>query len=207
MNTLFERYAVPTVHIKTAEFIFEEGAKPSHFYSVKSGRVRMFSVSEEGKEFIQGRFGPNQHFGEPPFFCSMPYPASAVAEEDSIVWKCSYDLFFTILKNNYDFHLMLTRNICQRLHHKSMMLREFALEEATHRLTYLFNHLAKEAPPDSTFIIPCTRQQLANMTGLRIETVIRCIKKLESDNHLTLTEQGKIVWNHKDTLEPFLKRY
>jgi CRP-like cAMP-binding protein len=35
-------------------------------------------------------------------------------------------------------------------------------------------------------IIPFTRQQLADMTGLRVETVIRAIKKMEKEGKLSL---------------------
>lgn len=33
-----------------------------------------------------------------------------------------------------------------------------------------------------SFEVPLTRQQLASMTGLRVETVIRTIKKMEQQN-------------------------
>jgi CRP-like cAMP-binding protein len=36
-----------------------------------------------------------------------------------------------------------------------------------------------------------TRQQLANMTGLRVETVIRTIKQMEKDEKLSIV-RGKV---------------
>jgi CRP-like cAMP-binding protein len=35
-------------------------------------------------------------------------------------------------------------------------------------------------------IIPYTRQQLADMSGLRVETVIRTVKKMEKEGRLVL---------------------
>lgn len=42
-----------------------------------------------------------------------------------------------------------------------------------------------------SFIVPLTRQQLASMTGLRVETVIRTIKNIEKQEHLKIVG-GKI---------------
>ncbi|MBO6183854.1 MAG: helix-turn-helix domain-containing protein, partial [Chryseobacterium sp.] len=44
-----------------------------------------------------------------------------------------------------------------------------------------------------TFQIPLTRQQMANLTGLCVETVIRTLKKMERDGKL-LIENGKILY-------------
>jgi CRP-like cAMP-binding protein len=45
-----------------------------------------------------------------------------------------------------------------------------------------------------TYRVPFTRQQLADMTGLRVETVIRCIKSMEASGALAI-EEGKIIWS------------
>jgi CRP/FNR family transcriptional regulator, cyclic AMP receptor protein len=36
------------------------------------------------------------------------------------------------------------------------------------------------------YVVPFTRQQLADMSGLRVETVIRTIKKMEGDGKLKI---------------------
>lgn len=76
------------------------------------------------------------------------------------------------------------------------MLSELAMEEAEHRILTMLRYLAvpaklsdKEGTP-----LPFTRQQIADMTGLRVETVIRIVKSLEQKGKLTIDEEGKIVW-------------
>jgi len=44
-----------------------------------------------------------------------------------------------------------------------------------------------------SFQIPLTRQQLANLTGLRVETVIRTIKKMHNA-HLIKVQNRKIFY-------------
>jgi len=46
----------------------------------------------------------------------------------------------------------------------------------------------------SNFCVPFTRQQLADMTGLRVETVIRTVKQLQKEGKLEIKEH-KIFLN------------
>lgn len=76
-----------------------------------------------------------------------------------------------------------------------MMLSEVAVEEAEHRLTTLINYFRKTngLKKGEIFTVPYTRQQLADMTGLRVETVIRTIKSMEERGRLRI-EEGHILW-------------
>jgi len=76
-----------------------------------------------------------------------------------------------------------------------MMLAEIAVEEAEHRLTRLIEYLrdtSRDAGAER-FRVPLTRQQLADMTGLRVETVVRTIKAMEQKGVLRIVD-GKVLW-------------
>lgn len=187
---------------KKGDFIFHQGEAANHFHIVKSGKVKMVNFSETGKEFVQGYFTAGQSFGEPPFFCRMPYPASAIATETSKVWSCAYEDFLQLLKKNFPVHLAVTQTLCGRLVYKSMMLSEIANEEAEHRIGTLIRYWIKETGAKGDFSVPFTRQQIADMTGLRVETVIRSIKNLEHKRMLTIDKQGKILWKTSKSTSP-----
>jgi len=92
-------------------------------------------------------------------------------------------------------HLQLTKVLSGRLVYKSMMLAEIAVEEAEHRLTRLIEYL-RDTSCDAgaeRFRVPLTRQQLADMTGLRVETVVRTIKAMEQKGVLRIVD-GKVLW-------------
>ena len=178
--------------------LFQYGDTVSFFYIVKSGKIKMSNFSDDGKEFVQGYFVTGQSFGEPPFFTQVPYPASAMAVEKSEVWKIPRTEFLKLLKNNFDIHLELMKVLCNRLIYKSTMLSELAIEEAEHRLITLIHYLLEQNSENkkSPLKLSFTRQQLADMTGLRVETVIRSIKSLEQKQLLKIDDDGKIVWKH-----------
>jgi CRP-like cAMP-binding protein len=191
-----KKYSATLTEKGKGEIIFQEGDSAVFFYIVRSGKVKMMNISKDGKEFIQGYFTAGQSFGEPPFFLQGHYPASAVAVEKSSVWKIPREHFLQLLKDNFDIHLRLTSDLSARLIYKATMLSELAIEEAEHRLVTLIQYFVAQdaAKSGKDFILPLTRQQLADMTGLRVETVIRCIKLLEQKKILSINDDSKIVW-------------
>lgn len=195
-NDLLLRYGAEAIKLRKGELLFSQGEKADYFWQVAKGKVKMTHYSEQGREFIQGYFTVGQSFGEPPFFAKVKYPASAYAVEDSVVWRIGSEALLRLLKDHFDIVLRLVGTLSERLIYKSMMLSEVAIEEAEHRLRSLIKYLAREHDAEHDYIVPLTRQQLADMTGLRVETVIRTIKNLEIKGYLTI-QKRRIIWYAK----------
>jgi CRP-like cAMP-binding protein len=195
-DALWQRYGARIVPLAKGETLFDQGTTASHFYQVRTGRMKMVSYNEQGREFVQGLFTEGQSFGEPPFFNDVPYPAAAIAVTDASVWVCGREPFLRMLAEHPDIHLQLTKVLSGRLVYKSMMLAEIAVEEAEHRLATLIEYFRASAPAAApgAYRVPFTRQQLADMTGLRVETVVRSIKAMEQKGELEI-EDGKIAWH------------
>ena len=190
------RYGAETVPFKKGAMIFLQSDAAEYFWQVARGKVKMSHYGEGGREFVQGYFTSGQSFGEPPFFAKVRYPASAYAVEDSIVWRIGREAFMKLLREHFEVHAALVQILSERLIYKSMMLSEVAFEEAEHRLRSLIKYLAREHDHESDFVVLLTRQQLADMTGLRVETVIRSIKSLESKGYLSIRKR-RVVWYAK----------
>ena len=194
---IIKSYGGKEIHLEDGETAFHEGDAASHYFQILRGSMKMLTVNPEGKEFIQGIFKTGDSFGEPPLFCDFPYPGSACAIGRSSILKLSKERFFTLLRENFEAHLLLSRILCQRLRYKSMVLSEISSYDPEHRILSLLKYLKAEvkAPADQRavlakagdeYIIPFTRQQLADMSGLRVETVIRTVKKMDREGKLQL---------------------
>lgn len=177
------------VILRKEQILFHEGDKATDYYQVESGSVKMFIVSQDGQEFIQGIFNPGESFGEPALIGKFPYPGSVKAIEPSTVWKLPGDYFQNMLKENFDLHVKMDQVLCQRLRYKSMVLSEISSHDPDHRIFSLLKYYkTKNSKPGELgkTIIPYTRQQIADMSGLRVETVIRTVKKMEKEGKLSL---------------------
>ncbi|MBC6109341.1 Crp/Fnr family transcriptional regulator [Pedobacter fastidiosus] len=170
--------------------IYEPAGKPRFVYFIKSGEIRMVTVSDEGKEFIQGVFKTGEYFGEPAVLVNRPYLAYTIANKDSQIIPVAKADFLKLLKEDPNFSMDLIKVLSNRLFYKSMMLEELANEKAEHRLLTIIHYLFNDIEAGSTLAV--TRQELADMTGLRVETVIRGVKLL-ADKKLIELKRGKIV--------------
>lgn len=181
--------------LRKDQVLFHEGDNAVDYYQVENGKIKMYIVSPDGQEFIQGIFSMDESFGEPPLIGKFPYPGSAKAIEAARVWKLSGDYFLQMLRENFDLHVKLTEVLCQRLRYKSMVLSEISSHDPDHRIYSILKYYkAKNSQGSNERIrIPYTRQQIADMSGLRVETVIRTVKKMEKDGKLVL-EGHKIIF-------------
>jgi len=175
---------------KKGEVIYEPGHQPRYVYFIMTGEVRMVTVNEEGKEFIQGIFKAKQYFGEPALLLDRPYLAYTIVSKDCELVMVDKAGFLKFLEEDRDFSMNLIHTLSNRLFYKSMMLEELANEQADHRLRTLITYLCRDLEKDA--VLKMTRQALADMSGLRVETVIRTIKKLAEAGEIKLI-RGKIV--------------
>lgn len=182
-------YGASVLSLRKDEILFHEGDTANFFYQVEEGTVKMVTYSLDGKEFIQGLFYQGDSFGEPPLFCDFPYPGSATTIIDSKVLRIPKDRFFELLKDNFEIHIELDRILCERLRYKNMILSEISFYDPEHRINSLLTYLKSKAlSSDQPFQVPLTRQQLADMSGMRVETVIRTIKRMEETGKLLLQD-------------------
>ena len=189
---LLEKYEAVRKRYKKAEIIFEKDHLATHYYQIISGAVKMNNFNDEGREFIQGFFYADQSFGEPPLFLDRTYPANAEATEDSELLCISKNNFLKLITENHDVSIKIIENLAQRLHYKSVMAAEISTHDSEHRLLQLFDYSITYfnfKKDKNGYYIDLTRQQFGDLTGLRVETVIRTIKILEKKGELKIVNR------------------
>jgi CRP-like cAMP-binding protein len=176
--------------VQKDDYIFSEDEPAAFYFQVISGSVKMSSYSESGQEFIQGIFKAGQSFGEPAVFGDFPYPNNAVATETSEIAKLPKDIFFQLLHENFEIHKKFNALFSNRLRYKAILLKEISSYCPDHVIMTLLRYLRDNAGQkgQGKFYVPYTRQQIADMTGLRVETVIRTVKQLQKEGKLEISQ-------------------
>ncbi|MBS7229991.1 Crp/Fnr family transcriptional regulator [Flavobacterium psychroterrae] len=186
---LLEKYGALKKSFDKNEIIFEEGNLPAHYYQIISGEVKMSNYNDDGREFIQGIFYKDQSFGEPPLFLNQNYPANAITVDNSEVLVLAKSSFMKLLEENPKISIKMIENFAQRLYYKSVMAAEMSTQEPEHRVLKLIDHgiaYFNFQKDENGYLINFTRQQIGDLTGLRVETVIRTIKALEKKGILKI---------------------
>jgi CRP-like cAMP-binding protein len=187
---ILKEYRAQLIHYKKDDYVFFEDENPDYYYQIESGIIKMSSFSHDGQEFIQGLFYQGQSFGEPAIFGGFPYPSNAIAMVESMLYRLNVSVFYEILKNHFELHKKFNHILAERLRYKSILLKEISSYSPDHIIMTLLQYICERDRKNQhqPFLVPFTRQQIADMTGLRVETVIRTIKKLDKDNKLEIRE-------------------
>lgn len=170
---------------KKGEVIFYENEIAHFYFQIIEGTVRMFNTNDEGKEFTQGYFTSGQSFGEPPLFIDETYPATAVAFTNSKIIKFSKEKLLKVLEEYPTFQKVFLELFARRIHSKSLTARTIINQKPEYRIT-AFLDLHKKSKNAIKELVPFTRQEIANFTGLRVETVIRVFSKMKKENKIDI---------------------
>ncbi|OUL62260.1 Crp/Fnr family transcriptional regulator [Flavobacterium sp. AJR] len=186
---LLEKYDAIQKKFTKTTVVFKEGKLPAYYYQILSGEVKMNNYNDDGREFIQGIFYKGQSFGEPPLFLNQKYPASAVVVEDAEILCVPKESFMRLLNENPAISIKIIENLAQRLYYKSVMAAEISTHEPEHRVLRLIDYAIANfnfKKDVNGYLINFTRQQIGDLSGLRVETVIRAIKSLEKKGELKI---------------------
>ncbi|RKF03714.1 CRP-like cAMP-binding protein [Tenacibaculum lutimaris] len=189
---LLLKYHAETKSFQKDEIIFSEKQTAHYYYQIVSGAVKMNNFNDDGKEFIQGIFYKNQSFGEPPLFIDVKYPANAVAISDSTILTLAKSDLFKLLQDNPEIHLKITQSLAKRLYYKAIIASEISSQEPAHRVLRFIDYLKYDVHKIQgkySFKVAYTRQQIADILGLRVETVIRVIKSLEKKGDVKISKR------------------
>ena len=191
---------VARLHLfRRGETVFSEGDPPEHFCTVVKGRVKVFKMTPAGKDVILEIFGAGDPLGAVAAYDGQPFPASAVAIEDSQVLLVPRAAFFALLERHPTLVRGLLSGLTHRLTELTFRLAELTGGRVEPRFARLFLKLAQEqGRPErgGTFVpVALSRQELADMTGTTIETSIRIMSRW-GKHRIVLTEKdGFLVLN------------
>ena len=179
------------------ETIFEQGEPSDAFYTIASGRVKIFKMLPNGKDLILEIFGKGDPLGAVAAYDGRPFPASAVALEATVCVVIPRAAFFRLLEQ----HPSLVRGLLQGLTHRLVeltnRLAELSGGTVERRFARLFLKVSQEMgrPERGGVFVPLalSRQELADMTGTTIETCIRIMSRWGKQNVIRTEKDGFVV--------------
>jgi len=181
--------------VQAGEVIFREGSVAHFYHQLETGSIKWVNINNEGIEFIHNIITSGESFGEIPLFDNEPYAATAVAEKDSVILRLHESSFQQLIKEYPEILFSFTKLIAQRLRYKFLITKEMTSQNPEQRITTLISHFKKD---NQHFCNDCnqlklTRQQLASMTGMRVETVIRTMRSMHDKGKLKI-EKGRVFY-------------
>ncbi|MCY0969203.1 Crp/Fnr family transcriptional regulator [Chryseobacterium wangxinyae] len=188
-------FGAEIIQKKKSELLFAENSAPAYYFQIKTGRVKLTNFQIENKEFIQSIQQKGESVGEIFLFSKHNYPVNAVLMEDCTIFKLERSKLLKLLASDFEIQMKFLNYLAERTYFSYIFLNSLTSEDATHQLLTLLKHLKDSQNKTDRFSykIPYTRKELAFLTGLRIETVIRTFKKMESENLVKIV-RGRVYY-------------
>ena len=191
---------------KKKDDIFSEGDPPEWFFIVAKGKVKITKLSHEGKEIILEVISPTDIFGGVAVIRGFPYPANAVAMEDSEVFKISRKNLMRLVDRFPNLMYCIALQLGDRMKSSYDSLKNIALERVEARIAALLLKLAGkvglETKEGLLIDMRLTKQDVADMVGTTVETSIRTFSKFKKEG-LVADSNGKIVIKDREGLMAF----
>jgi CRP/FNR family transcriptional regulator, dissimilatory nitrate respiration regulator len=182
-----------------AEQIFSEGIDATAFFIVVSGKVKIYKLSPDGKEYTLHIHGPGDLVAEAAIFDSMVYPASCLALEDTTLMRVSKEGFLNLIKTHPELSLKMMSGYSKRLRQFVAKIEELSLKDIKSRLAgYLMENSSVENGV-AVCHLSYSKKELSSLLGTIPETLSRALaflkqKKLiiEKDNNIILPDPEKL---------------
>jgi CRP/FNR family transcriptional regulator len=184
-------------YYKKNQPLFIEGTFPRGVFCIHSGRVKIFTIGESGKEQIIHIAKAGEVVGFRTMFSDEPYKLSATAIEECNICLIKREDFLDYLQKKPELMHSVLKNLSMELGQRAVFIKNMAQKTVRERLASVLLILEEVYEGE---MINLSREDLANHVGTATETVIRLLKEFKDDNLLEIHVR-KIEILNKGALE------
>lgn len=193
---------------KKGETVHNDGNECSSLFFVKSGRIKVFRTSIQGKEQIYEILAQGDTCACNPGELIWKCNSSAEALDESVLWFLSREHYVKMVRNNSKLMHALNELFAKRLQCFGNLIEEVTLKDSKTRLVkFLLDMLAEktgESSKNDTLFIKSTREEIAHRLGVARETIARHISALKRKKLIDVKPYQIAILNKKG-LEDLLR--
>ena len=183
--------AVVKKRFKRGDPIVEQGKKSNFLAILLTGRARVVTADDRGREVILATLQPGDYLGEMSLIDNQPHSATVRAEIQTDALLLGRSEFARCLPENNSMAYAVMKGLVQRLRHADRKIESLALMDVYGRVARVLMEFAKE-DANGQWVIPgkVSRQDVAKMIGASREMVSRVIKDLEDRGFIQTLPDG-----------------
>ncbi|SDB82969.1 CRP/FNR family transcriptional regulator, anaerobic regulatory protein [Pelagirhabdus alkalitolerans] len=183
---------------KKGDHVFHTDDRSEGLYVVHKGKVRIYRLSENGKEQLVRLLLPGDFTGELAIFQSKDHTSFAEALTDASICRISRQDFNDLITDYPSIAVKMLNALANRLDQAEQQTTRFATESVSKRLAYFLNELM-QADQSKSITLPMSRKDLALYLGTTPETISRELKRFEKEGYVANKSPREIhIYNLDD---------
>jgi CRP/FNR family transcriptional regulator, dissimilatory nitrate respiration regulator len=159
--------------------LFGAGDAADCFYIVLDGAVKLFALSQDGRETIVEIFGPATTFAEAAMLSTGKFPLHAEVIEDATLIRVGRRAFLSTLNSD---HSLAYRMLAALIHWNRRLSAEIRdLKELTpwQRVAEFLLAQSEASEGEAMIWLPFNKEVLASRVGIRRESLSRVLARLK----------------------------
>ena len=172
--------------------LINEGDVGDALYVILSGRVKVYSSNEAGREFVIDFHGAGEYVGEMTLD-GEARSASVMTVEPTTCAVVNREQFRDFILAHPDFAMHLIDRLIHRLRVTTGNLKSLALSDVYGRLVRLLNTLSQDV--DGKSIVPekLTQQDIADRVGASRDMIGKLMKDLVAGGYLAVEDRTIVI--------------
>jgi CRP-like cAMP-binding protein/CheY-like chemotaxis protein len=163
--------------------IYCEGNNSKYLYFILKGEVKTYKITPDGKELITAILKEGEYFGYSSFFIKSPHSEYAVCLSNSSIYKILKDDIIDLIEENPIYAFEFIAKLSENLKEFKEQLLHMAYGSVRKKTATTLLNLAKKSKIENE--IKVSRSDLASITGIAKETLIRTLTDFKEEKLIT----------------------
>jgi CRP/FNR family transcriptional regulator len=187
------------------ETIYRVGEKRGELYVLHTGMVKVYRLTQDGKEQVLRTVGPGEFLGELSLFSAHTQTDTAVVLEPTRMCVIAWDRLRNLMQRIPSIAFKVMEQLSGRLEKTESLLEQTNLASVEQRLA---KYLLDCCQQNDSFTLPLPKGDIASLLGMSQETLSRRLSSFQQEGILELHGQRGIRMLDRQSLvdlldEPF----
>jgi CRP-like cAMP-binding protein len=194
LDSVSDRKVINTY--KKGHTIFFQGNPAFGLYCVKSGKIKISKIGNDGKESIMRIAGGGDVIGHRSLFSEENYTATATVIEEAAICFIDKKFIYKAVHDEPSVALQIIQKLSKEMGSAETKTASMSQKNVRERLAELFLTLTKaygiKENGKIRLDIKLTREEMASMVGTANETIIRFISEFKDEG--IIEQKGKEIF-------------
>lgn len=181
-----------SVSYKRGENIYCAGDQSDSLYIVSNGKIKIYRLSESGKEQLLRILHPGDFTGELALFSETVHEEYAEAIEETSVCTIKRSELQELLLKYPSISLKVLAEFSSRLSKSEKQATQFSTEKVETRIALFLAECADNEKQSMEFVLPMNKKDMASYLGTTPETISRKLSDLEEAGYIKQISNKKI---------------
>ncbi|MBK5262764.1 MAG: Crp/Fnr family transcriptional regulator [Peptostreptococcaceae bacterium] len=189
-----------SITYRKGENLYRSGDKSDSLYIVSTGRIKIYRLSESGKEQLLRILDPGDFTGELALFSETIHESYAEAMQEASVCTIKRSELQNLLLKYPSISLKVLVEFSSRLEQSEKQMTRFATEKVETRIALFLAECVDSEKKSMEIELPMNKKDIASYLGTTPETISRKLADLENEGYIKQISNSKIKIIDLDSL-------